>query len=52
MLGNHCGNSDMRLSPMGREGRRRHWSKKGGLGVGRFMVEVDGGRPGGYGSYV
>ena len=45
MLGNHCGNSDMRLPPMGREGRRRrHWSKKGGLGVGRFMVEVDGGR--------
>ena len=29
---------------MGRERRRRHWSKKGGLGVGRFMVEMDGGR--------
>ena len=43
----------MRLPPMGREGRRRkHWNKKGGLGVGRFMVEVDGGRLGGYGSYL
>jgi len=42
----------MRLPPKGRERSRRHWSKKGGLGVGRFMVEVDGGRLRGHGSYL